>query len=89
MKKLKLPFLFALALILPAAAGGYFTALYQIDSLSANMLAEAAAQLGSVDILVVITVVQSIGYALFCGFFGPESYCLCPSLYLMFCFRNY
>ena len=70
MKKLKLPFLFALALILPAAAGGYFTALYQIDSLSANMLAEAAAQLGSVDILVVITVVQSIGYALFCGFFG-------------------
>lgn len=70
MKKLKTPLLFALALILPAAAAGYFTILYQLQTMEEAVLAQAAAQFGSVDLIIPIYMVQIVGYALFCGFFG-------------------
>jgi len=70
MKKWKTPLIFALSLILPALAAGYFTALYQMDTLPADLLAQSIAQVGSTNNLVWITMVQTVGYGLFCGFFG-------------------
>lgn len=61
---------FALPLIPIAAVAGYFTILYQLDFLDTATVELAAAQLGSVDALIAVYVVQTVGYALFCGFFG-------------------
>ncbi len=50
--------------------GGYFTALYSIQSLSQEVLDEAISQLGSIEIVIVITTLQSLGYALILGILG-------------------
>ena len=70
MKKLKKPLLFTLALLPIAAIGGWFTVLYQMDLYDPSVFEEAVAQLGSMEVLILISVVQVIGYAAFCGFFG-------------------
>lgn len=50
--------------------GGYFTALYSIETLSNEMLEEAISQVGSVDTLIIVTTLQSLGYALILGIIG-------------------
>lgn len=50
--------------------GGYFTALYSVQSLGQDMIDEAIAQVGSLDILIIITIIQSLGYALILGIIG-------------------
>ena len=50
--------------------GGYFTAIYSIQSFDPKMLEEVIAQVGSLDLLVVITTLQSLGYALVLGIIG-------------------
>lgn len=70
MKKLKAPFLFTLALLPVAALGGYFTVLYQFEMYDPSILKTAVAQIGSMELLMVISIVQVLGYAAFCGFFG-------------------
>lgn len=70
MAKLKKPFLFALSLLPIAIVAGIFVGLYQLDTLSPEMIEEALAQVGSTDLLVIIGAVQTVGYALICGFFG-------------------
>lgn len=70
MAKLKKPLLFALCLIPIAIAAGIFVTVYQIDIMPEETVAEAVAQLGSKELLVVISTVQTVGYALVCGFFG-------------------
>ena len=70
MAKFKKPLLFALCLLPIAIVAGIFVGLYQLDIYSDEIIAEAVAQLGSTDLLVVISAVQTVGYALFCGFFG-------------------
>ena len=70
MAKYKKPFLFALCLLPIALVGGWLTGIYQLDLYGEALLAEVIAQLGSRELLPVITAVQSAGYALFCGFFG-------------------
>ena len=70
MKKLKKPLLFTLALLPFALVGGYFTALYQADVLAPELMEQALAQIGSMELLAVITAVQTVGYAVFCGFLG-------------------
>lgn len=70
MTKLKKTLLFALCLVPIAIAAGIFTAFYQLDTYSDEMIDEVVAQLGSVEILVAIGTVQTVGYALFCGFIG-------------------
>lgn len=84
MKKLKAPLLFALALIPIAAVAGYFVAVWQFETLDPALLADAVAQLGSMDMLVAVTAVQAVGYAVFCGFFG---YLLADKLGLVRPFR--
>ena len=70
MRKLKKNLLFALALTPVAAVAGYFTMLYQLDFVGEEMIAEAVAQLGSLDALVAVYIVQTVIYSVFCGFVG-------------------
>lgn len=62
--------IFTLILLPVAAVGAYFTALYQIDMLGEEMMAEVLAQLGSVNTFVVVYIVQTVVYMLFMGFGG-------------------
>lgn len=50
--------------------GGYFTSIYSVQSLSPEMLEEALAEIGSIDLLIVITTAQSLIYALIFGILG-------------------
>ena len=70
MEKLKKPLLFVLCLLPIAIVAGIFVGLYQLDVLGDEVIAEFVAEAGSTDLLVVISAIQTIGYALFCGFFG-------------------
>lgn len=70
MKKLKAPLLFPLPILPVAAVAGYFTILYQLDMLDPAMVDMILAQLGSVEILILVYIVQTVGYGAFCGFFG-------------------
>ena len=68
--KYKKPLLFALCLLPIAIIAGIFVGFYQLDIYSEEIIAEVVAELGSTDILIVVGAVQTVGYALFCGFFG-------------------
>ena len=70
MRKFKKPLLFALCLLPVAIVAGIFVGFYQLDTLSDEMIAEIVTQVGSTDVLIVVGAVQTVGYALFCGFFG-------------------
>lgn len=70
MVKLKKPLLFALCLLPIAIIAGIFIGFYQLDTYSDEIIIEVVAELGSTDILIVVGAVQTIGYALFCGFFS-------------------
>lgn len=70
MKKLKAPLLFALALLPIGAVAGFFAILYQLEFMDAAMVEQAVSQLGSVEALIAVYVVQTLGYTLFCGFVG-------------------
>ena len=50
--------------------GGYFSGIYTVQSTDPELLEEAIAQLGSADLIAVITAFQALGYALFCGLVG-------------------
>ena len=70
MKTLKRPLLFTLALLPAAAVGGYFVALYQLEIYDAATVAQLVEEIGSRELLLAITVVQTVLYALFCGIVG-------------------
>ncbi len=61
---------FILFLSVFGLVGGYFTGLYTIESLSTEMLEEIVNQVGSVEILTLITTIQSLLYAVALGFIG-------------------
>lgn len=68
--KLKRPLLFAVALLPVAIIGGFFTCMYQFDFYPAETLEQVIAQVGSREMLMLITVLQTCGYAFVCGFIG-------------------
>ncbi|MEE0059650.1 MAG: CPBP family glutamic-type intramembrane protease [Acutalibacteraceae bacterium] len=68
--KVKKPLLFAVSLLPVAIVGGIFTGRYLIDTLAPEALQEVIAQVGDVNILSIVTIVQTITYALVCGFLG-------------------
>lgn len=70
MKTLKAPLLFTLALLPIGAIAGYFTILYQLDFLDPAIIEQAVSQLGRIEALIAIYVVQTVGYTAFCGFLG-------------------
>ena len=61
---------FIIFLAIFGLVGGYFAGLYTIQSTDPALLEEAIAQLGSVELIAVITAIQASGYALFCGLVG-------------------
>ena len=61
---------FTLPLLSVALLAGYFLAAYQMEILDPAMIGEMAAQLGGTWALTVITMVQTLGYTLFCGVLG-------------------
>ena len=61
---------FTLSLLPVALVAGYFVTVYQLEILDEAILAPALEQLGSVWILIAISMVQTVGYAAVCGFFG-------------------
>ena len=70
MSKLKSNFGYIIFLAIFGLVGGYFTALYSIETLSAEMLEETIAQVGSIDMLILITVLQSLFYSVVLGLIG-------------------
>lgn len=61
---------YILFLLFFGLVGGYFTATWQFSNLDEATIAELAAQVGSADLFIPITVLQTVGYALFCGLVG-------------------
>lgn len=61
---------FTLSLLPVALVAGYFVTVYQLEMLDEAILAPALEQLGSVWILIAITMAQTVGYAAVCGFVG-------------------
>ncbi len=70
MTKFRKPLLFALALLPIAAVAGIFVCFYQLDILSKEAIDSVINEVGSVELIVVIGVIQTVLYTLFCGFFG-------------------
>jgi hypothetical protein len=70
MKRLKKPFLFALATVPISVIGAYFTAQYQIALYSPEVLEAAIAQVGSKTILIAGSMIQTSGLIFICSFFG-------------------
>ena len=50
--------------------GGYFTGLYSVETLSLEMLEQVVQQVGSVEMVILITTAQSLLYGLACGLVG-------------------
>ena len=70
MTKFRKPLLFTLCLIPIAAVGGWFTAQMSIASIDEEVLATAIQQVGSKEIGMLIITLQTVIYAVICGFFG-------------------
>lgn len=70
MSKLKKPLLFSLAVLPIAIVAIVFVCLYQFEMYPPEILEEAVAQVGSIAIVWIITVVQNVGLIMFCCFFG-------------------
>ncbi len=80
MSKLKKPLIFSLAVLPIAIVSIIFTCLYQFEMYPPEILEEAVAQLGSIELILVISVVQNVGLVMVCCFFG---YILSEKLGLM------
>ena len=70
MKKYKNPLLFSLAMLPISAIAIYFTALYQFDLYDQATVELLLSQLGSIELVMVITLVQNCGMIFFACFFG-------------------
>lgn len=70
MKKLKRPLLFSLAVLPFAAVGAFFTCLYQFDLYSPEIMEQAITQTGGKELLLGISVIQTVILAFVCSFLG-------------------
>ena len=70
MKILKNDYKFLIFLAFFGIVGGYFTALYSIQTIDPVILEQTLAQVGSIDVVIFITTIQSLGYALVLGILG-------------------
>lgn len=70
MTKFKKPLKFALCLLPIAIVAGFFSCLYLFDSMTEETLAESIASVGSKEMVVVVMMLQTVVYAVVCGFFG-------------------
>lgn len=72
MKKLNLKnaLIFTLCLLPVAVVGGFFTAKYSMAGMDEAILEEAIQQVGSMEVVILLTVIQIVIYAAICGFLG-------------------
>ena len=70
MSTLKKSLLFSLTILPIAIVAIIFTCLYQFEMYPPEILEEAVAQVGSMAIVWIITVIQNVGLIMFCCFFG-------------------
>ncbi|MBO7196602.1 MAG: hypothetical protein J6V80_04680 [Clostridia bacterium] len=61
---------FILFLAFFGLVGGYFTALYSVEIMDPTALDQTVAQVGSLDAVILITVIQSLLYAVALGLIG-------------------
>lgn len=50
--------------------GGYFTGIYTVQTLNPDLLDEVLSEIGSVEILYIVTSIQSLGYSVILGIIG-------------------
>lgn len=70
MSTLKKSLLFSLSILPIAIVAIIFTCLYQFEMYPPEILEEAVAQVGSMAIVWIITVIQNVGLIMFCCIFG-------------------
>ena len=70
MSTLKKSLIFSLAVLPIAIVAIVFVCLYQFEMYPPEILEEAVAQVGSMALVWIITVVQNVGLIMFCCFFG-------------------
>lgn len=70
MTKFRKPLIFTLCLLPVAAVGGWFTAQMSTASADKAALEAAIEQVGSKEMVMLITMIQTVVYAVICGFFG-------------------
>lgn len=68
--KWKRALFFTLSLLPIALVGGFFTLRYQFDMIPPEEVEAALAQVGSMWLVYATTILQTVLYASFCGFFG-------------------
>ena len=61
---------FIVFLLIFGLVGGYFTVLYSMEGLDDSLIEEAVSQVGSIDVVILISTVQSALYSLVLGLFG-------------------
>ena len=69
-KKAGRALIFSLALIPIAAIGGYFSVKMLLPSLDPSILEEAVNTVGSEDLVMVVSIIMTVVYAIVLGFFG-------------------
>jgi membrane protease YdiL (CAAX protease family) len=70
MSTIKKSLIFSLAVLPIAIVAIIFTCLYQFEMYPPEILEEAVAQVGSMALVWIITLVQNVGLIMFCCFFG-------------------
>ena len=70
MTKIRKPLIFTLCLLPVAAVGGWFTAQMSTANIDEKALETAIQQVGSKEMVMLITMIQTVIYAIVCGFFG-------------------
>lgn len=68
--KLKKPLIFTFVLLPVSALGGFFTGIYSFETYTAEMRDMILKQIGSYEMFVLTAALQSVVYALVCGFCG-------------------
>ena len=69
MTKIRKPLIFTLCLLPVAAVGGWFTTQMSTASIDEKALETAIQQVGSKEMVMLITMIQTVVYAIVCGFF--------------------
>lgn len=59
-----------LLLAIVGLVGGIFTGLYNLETISTDMLNQVIEQIGNKETLIIVTAIQCMIYGIVCGFFG-------------------
>ncbi len=70
MSKMKKPLIFTLLLLPIAAVAGYFVIMYQLQLYDQETLEELLNRFGSIEMIILVAVLQTMVYVAICGFFG-------------------